>query len=372
MDVGAEHRRQQTRFLQYDGTIGELYPIFLLNLLLTVVTLGIWRFWAVTRMRRYVSSRTSHDAQRFDYDGTGGQLFVGFLIATGIIVGLYVAAIVLMLVLGSISKLLVILPMLGLLFAILVLALGAPFSAQRYRLNHTLWRGIRGGMEGSMIRYGLWSALYLAASVLTFYQLLPWMRLRLYQRRVNASFFGSQRLHAEGRAMPLYLAWLATFAGLLALLVVVFSVLWAFESDKIRLFLAMQGTAMANAMLAALMPALLLAYLVLFVGGALISCAFEAVFIRHAVGHTTLGGVRFGSDVGALTILGLVALNFVILVGTLGLGLPVIIHRNQRFLTTHLLSSGTLDLSALQQSTQAPSRFGEGMFQALDAGAGLG
>ena len=50
---------------------------------------------------------------------------------------------------------------------------GARFLAQRYRLSHTAWRRIRGGMQGSMIAYGVWSALYLLTSFLTVFQLLP-------------------------------------------------------------------------------------------------------------------------------------------------------------------------------------------------------
>jgi len=63
--------------------------------------------------------------------------------------------------------------------------------------------------------------------------------------------------------------------------------------------------------------------------------------------------------------------NMLILLATLGLGLPVIIHRNARFFTANLLATGTLDLPALLQNEQPVSRFGEGMFQALDGGAGF-
>jgi uncharacterized membrane protein YjgN (DUF898 family) len=42
------------KLISYQGSIGGLYRIYIPNLLLTIVTLGIWRFWGVTRMRRYV------------------------------------------------------------------------------------------------------------------------------------------------------------------------------------------------------------------------------------------------------------------------------------------------------------------------------
>lgn len=359
-------------FLRYDGRISDLYGIFIVNLLLTIVTLGIWRFWAVTRMRRYIWSRTAHSGERFEYDGTGGQLFVGFLMALGIILGLVVVTLLLSVGLVRVERSLAVLPVILFELAIVVLALGAPLSAQRYRLNHTLWRGIRGGLNGSMLLYGLVSLLYLVASVCTLYQLLPWMWLRLFERRTNASVFGTQRFQSSSRAMPLYLAWLGTFVALLALLIAVAVAFWLVESSAIILFVQAHEPMLRNAAISMMLPALIVAYLVLFIGSALIVCGFQARFLRQIAGSTTLGGIRFSSDADAGSVLRLVGGNLLILFFTLGFGLPIIIHRNQRFLAGHLLADGALNSATLHQTDQRPSRYGEGMFQALDAGAGIG
>ena len=71
---------QAVHKLEYDGTIGGLYWIFIKNLLLNIVTLSIYRFWGKTNLRRYAWSHTSLQGQRFEYTGRGGELFVGFLI----------------------------------------------------------------------------------------------------------------------------------------------------------------------------------------------------------------------------------------------------------------------------------------------------
>lgn len=36
---------QKQPLLTYDGKLGELYGIFIKNLLLQIITLGIYRFW---------------------------------------------------------------------------------------------------------------------------------------------------------------------------------------------------------------------------------------------------------------------------------------------------------------------------------------
>ena len=52
---------------------------------LTVVTLGIYRFWARTRLRRYIWSSIKPGGDSFEYTGTGLEKFLGFLIALVVI-----------------------------------------------------------------------------------------------------------------------------------------------------------------------------------------------------------------------------------------------------------------------------------------------
>ena len=362
--------------LVFDGTVGDLYRIFLLNLLLNIVTLGIWRFWGITRMRRYVWSRTSSGGSRFEYDGTGRQLFAGFLLATGAIFSMFAIA-------GGVSALLVhehvggalgrVLPIILVEIFVIVLAMGAVFSAQRYRLSHTVWRGIRGGMKGSMIAYGLQSLLYYLLVVLTFYQLYPWASLRLLERRINASAFGTQFFVSRGKPGRLYLRFLATFAGIVLLGAVLAVLVYALEAPLFAAFAhASRGEPLDPHIATHIVAVLLPAYLVFFVGAALIGAGYSAAFFRHVAGHTTLGALSFSSSVTAAGVLSLIVGNLLILLLTLGLGMPFVIRRNVVFFTTNLLATGTLDLAAIGQSEQPASRFGEGMFQALDAGAGIG
>jgi uncharacterized membrane protein YjgN (DUF898 family) len=355
--------------LQYDGRISDLYRIFLVNLLLNIVTVGIWRFWAITRTRRYIWSRTSLCGSRFEYDGTGAQLFVGFLLATLIVFGLAVAAGILTVMLRAAGPVVSILPILVLEFGIVLLALGAPFSAQRYRLGHTVWRGIRGGMTGSMLAYGLRSLLYFFLMVISFYQLTPWVSLRLTERRINASSFGDQRFTSHSKAGPLYLRFLLTFAAGVVLAAAIFGIDWYFARGIFAA--AFQHQPMDPRLTNRLLLVLLPAYLVFALGMAMISASYVAAFDRQVIGHTSFASLRFSSQVTAGIVLRLIVGNALILLCTLGLGMPIVIHRNMRYFTTNLLADGVLDLDTLHQSQQPVSSFGEGMFQVLDAGAGI-
>ena len=56
--------------------------------LLTILTLGIYRFWQTTRIRQYLWGSTSANDSALEYTGTGLEKFIGFLIAL-VILALY-------------------------------------------------------------------------------------------------------------------------------------------------------------------------------------------------------------------------------------------------------------------------------------------
>src|SRR5271155_736302 len=57
--------------LTYDGNNRELLRLWLKTTALAILTLGFYRFWGRTRIRRYLWSRLSLLDDRFEYDGTG-------------------------------------------------------------------------------------------------------------------------------------------------------------------------------------------------------------------------------------------------------------------------------------------------------------
>src|SRR3546814_12697744 len=67
------------RRVRYVGRSRDLFWIYLKNLVLTFVTLGIYRFWATTRVRRFIWSHLRFLDEPFEYVGTGKELFFGFL-----------------------------------------------------------------------------------------------------------------------------------------------------------------------------------------------------------------------------------------------------------------------------------------------------
>ncbi len=73
--------------IKFTGTGLEFFKIWIVNLLLTLVTLGIYSAWATVRSRRYFYGNTHVAGSRFDFHGTGLQVLVGRVIALVLLLG---------------------------------------------------------------------------------------------------------------------------------------------------------------------------------------------------------------------------------------------------------------------------------------------
>ena len=61
----------------FHGNGGTLFGIHVVNVLLTLVTFGVYYFWAKTRIRGYLSGQTEIEGDRFAYHGTARELLLG-------------------------------------------------------------------------------------------------------------------------------------------------------------------------------------------------------------------------------------------------------------------------------------------------------
>lgn len=73
----------------FRGNGTEYFKIWIVNILLTIITLGLYHPWAKVRTHRYFYGNTEFDNANFDYHATGKQLFLSYLIAM-ILLALYV------------------------------------------------------------------------------------------------------------------------------------------------------------------------------------------------------------------------------------------------------------------------------------------
>jgi len=325
----------------FHGQGGSLFGIQIVNLFLTLVSLGVYHFWGKVKIRKYLFSQTACSGDRFAYHGTGKELLTGFVKA--------------MLVFGLPYGALGILPELldagrpvqigasllgGLVFLVFVPI--AIAGARRYRLSRTSWRGIRFSFRG---RTRAFLKLYLQGTLLTALTLgayYPYFLIKRQAFLVSHSYFGNQRFGFDGHGSALA----TRFVICLLLSVLAFS----------GILLTVWTTSSATPLL-----------LIPFVLGPL-WIWFLAAKQRYVWDHTTFGQARFRSTITPRRLLNLMAENLVLLVLTLGFMWPWVTVRTMRFYLTNLTLLGPADLTAVLQDPKAAATTGEGLADFLDTG----
>src|SRR5215467_15458867 len=75
--------------VRFVGPARPFWRLLARGAVLLMFTLGIYRFWLTTDIRRYLWSNTELNGESFEYAGTARELLLGFLIAVAILLPLY-------------------------------------------------------------------------------------------------------------------------------------------------------------------------------------------------------------------------------------------------------------------------------------------
>jgi uncharacterized membrane protein YjgN (DUF898 family) len=360
----------------YDGKLSELYAVYLRHLVLMVVTLGWSRFWGRTRLRRYMWAHFSILGDRFEYRGRGLELFLGFVIVLvfvlvwgGLVWAIWKFAFdeffpggmgVLDVYTFSVA------------FIGIPLAFVGQYTGLRYRLSRTRWRGIRLGLVGSAWRYGFLAMFLNFANAITGNLLQPVVSIQLSRPRIANVVVGSQQLEFAGRAGDIYGRYIGYyFLNMLAwgiAIAIAAGVIFGFAKDELGSF--------EDLMLLFSQPGLrtiLLGLAVAFGFYLLFSlivlplrCWWQAYLLRYLVSRTRGGTVLFASSLTTGHMWGFRVLNDLIVILTLGIGWPWVLHRTLRLIANETWVYGAPDGATLLQSDKLGPRVGEGLLDMFD------
>lgn len=343
---------EESRSIQFTGTLKEYLPIAATNLLLTIVTLFVYRSWAKARERRYLWSRTRFIDDTLEWTGTGKEMFVGF-----IMVALLLGAVFLIVNLGLPMIALRFGPLAGLgavlafYFAAMFLYGFARFRALRYRLSRTYWHGIRGGSNDGGARYGVRAIGYYLASFAVAGLLYPWAQAKLWNERWNKMSFGSRSFEANMTSDDTKGAYFGFWAAFVAGNVVI----GLFSNPNIIVF----GPGYPRLVVP------LIAYIA--IGATYLN--YLTAYYCAAAEWTRIEDIEFRFTAEFSDWLKFYAATAGLAIVTLGLAMAIYEFRKWRFITSHLEVFGSVDVDHLGASATRAPREAEGFLDALDLGA---
>ncbi|MTI08593.1 DUF898 family protein [Rhodospirillaceae bacterium RKSG073] len=178
---------------QFEVTVsrGSLFLKLFIYAILTIVTVGIYRFWAKTKIRKYLWENISFHNDSFEYLGKATELLLGFLMALVFLIplGLIDAGARYGLELFGSSGLLIAYNVIYVSVIIFLIEF-AFYRMRRYQLTRTAWRGIRFNLEGSAVRYAAKSMLWNFSLVFSFGLTMPWVIAWQNKQYLNNTMFG--------------------------------------------------------------------------------------------------------------------------------------------------------------------------------------
>ena len=253
---------------------------------LLAVTLGIYRFWLATDVRRFLWSNTEIAGDGLEYVGTARELLLGFLIAIALLVPLNIVFFLSAFGRGWFSQ------VSGLLALIVLALLGqfAVYRARRYRLTRTVYRGLRFHQTGSAWRYAVCAIFWWAMIALTMGLAYPFAQASLERFKLRKTWYGDLQGHFIGSGTRLFfrgiLLWIVVVGPLtLGMFIAVGQVDWNALGRG-------SGDMMGRVEAAGVAPALVFA--VLSVGWSVLALALLYPAFQAMVLRWWISGLRFG------------------------------------------------------------------------------
>lgn len=389
-----ENKELETKVL-FSGKGKEYFGIWIVNILLSVITLGIYSAWAKVRNKRYFYGNTSIAGDSFEYHGQPMQILKGRIIA------------VVCVVIWSVSEQVSPLLSLGLIVAfVLLLPLLSRSNARfdsamtSFRNVHFSFNGTIAGAywailgRGTLATVGFVAAigvvvfamkLNIVAGVLAMLVLLPayvylqaWSLVGIANYFSNGYRYGERQFKADYKNAFYFKTYIVATLIWLALMALVLVSFVAIVGVNLVSNLESFTEIMSHSDIATFM----IGYYLVFIAIGLAIGAYLKVKVRNYTfsrlvleGKDTETASEF-SFASTLTVKGYVSLvvtNFLLQVVTIGLARPWVMVRTTNYLANNTFVYGDIDLLvASDQDSNVKSAVSDEVAQAFDVDLGIG
>jgi uncharacterized membrane protein YjgN (DUF898 family) len=325
----------------FSGQAGEFFGIWIVNLLLSIVTLGIYSAWAKVRTNQYFYGHTRIDSQPFRYLATPIQILKGRIIAVIIFALFFIAS--------SLS------PVLAIVLAFLFM-LASPWlivQSLKFNMRMTSYRNVRFAFHGDYLGAFKYFVLLPVLALFTLYLAMPWVLKKIDRYICSNTSFAGQKMQINTDTSSYYIAVLVAMAavmGVITLMIIVGAVLVG----------VMAATGIADAGVATVLVTAAV-FVLYFFAFTLSGAIYHSMIRNHIFERTELPGIaKFKSEMQVMPYLWLTVTNLMAIIFSLGLAYPWAKVRKAAYLAsvTTIAVYPQAD-SLVDQVQQSSNAFGE-------------
>ena len=385
--------------LKFEGSGKEYFKIWIVNVLLTIVTLGFYYPWAKVRNRRYFYANSILNDRNFEYHATGKQLFVGFLISMALFIT-YV-------VIQQVSPI-------GSLMLIGALFIAIPWLIWRsmmFNMRMTSFSNVRFGFVGKlsdsymnffvypallMIGYivlaigvevlmpilgmGLTSMISFIVFLIFIVFAVSFIKKKNTEYIINVSRYGQGIFQTNVKTKEFMTIMLKTVGIAILTMLITALIIGAlvYATVGLETLISIQEAAndpqMMQAKMAAIMPIVGLAYLGMILASMFIMAYSMTRQRTYVYNNTTLDDeISFASTLKVKQFAWVMITNFLAVIATLGLAMPWAKVRVARVMleNTQVHAAAGFDQYMTQKQNESSS-LGEQIGDAFDVDVGLG
>jgi len=319
----------------FTGTTREYFGIWIVNVLLTIVTLGIYSAWAKVRRQRYFYGNTWLAGASFDYHARPIRILIGRIIVLALIVGYNLALQFQPLVGGLIGV--------AAIFAIPWFVMrGLRFSARV-----TSYRNVRfdftGKYGGAFLAYVLgWALIYGSGGILA-----PLASQWMWNYNLGHLRYGDRPIKCEPRLEKLYGQWwlpvIVLVGGMIVLIILAVAVIYLFSTELGRMLGVGEGSEPSPYAVLLMVYAVFIPFLLLY---ALAGLIYRAGTRNVALNETIIDGRHaLSSSIHRGRYAWISVTNLIATLFSLGLARPWAAIRMAKYLATvtALDTTGALD-----------------------------
>jgi uncharacterized membrane protein YjgN (DUF898 family) len=324
------------------GSASEYFGIWIVNILLTIITLGIYSAWAKVRRMRYFRGSTFLDGYSFDYHARGLQIFLGRFIV--------------FIVISIVNVITTAYPLLGAVTPLIFLAL-FPFlivRSLRFNARVTSYRNIRFNFTGTS--WGAFKSVILGGlvSVFSFGILAPFASRWAFRYIFNNLQYGDRRFVTDPKVSAIYRGWLGPALMVVIGLLIAAAIGWVFLMPYVWQLSGEMGQyseeERVGFTILALYAVLIPIFLIFAVAGVVYRVAVRNVVLNSAVFDNAH---PLYSDLSRGRYLWIALSNFVLTLITLGLMRPWCAVREARYFVDHTGIIPRGDMGEIMASIQA-------------------
>ena len=328
MDSARSATRELSRDMpvEFNGRGGEYFRIWIVNLVLTILTLGIYSAWAKVRTKRYFYRNTIVGGSPFEYHARPIQILKG----RAIVVGAYLAFGVVNMVSPVLAGILILVA-LGFLPWLVV-------RASVFNARNSSWRDVRFNFNSNTkAEAAKVFLLFPFLSIFSLGLLTPYITYRGWRFAIANARLGTTSFEIHAKLGKYYAAFFMTLLMVVGVVVLLFvmgrNILW---TEPVQIYVAVTA-----------------GYIMVITGFVI---AYGALTRNASLNATQVGPYQFESTLHVGALCWIAFSNLLAIVLSVGLLMPWARVRITRYLATNLIMHGPPDLDMFVQGSRPESR----------------